>query len=642
MKSEIIQELGQVALLLPARIAEGLAANDRVKVRLSALQAALGHSRNPQGMRFALTEECRAAGIDPLPIEILVNRASTSAGGRIAAPGLGALRAAIVDDVTIMARAVKAGDADAGEAALARLSALEQAIPPAGGDEVELAQITGLIAISSTDGDSLHRLVMDLHRALNELSTRHAAEEIAGAHAYGLRPDDRVAVGAFMRGIAATEKLRFGHPGLATTAARAGERFTIQNDIGETDAHVVVIAVGAEAVTVTYTDVHLPRAKFFADLFKDFAVEWSGIERKSAAGLADDGAFHLITGRYSLGGGNNRDVFLEALGASLVFLIDWNKARKALRTCVGKNDAVVILHWAAQHRFGHRGFLELGGGEFVSAAVRHAASNRIGFGEELDRVLGRDAALDFLKGVLRVAAEALLQGSSVRQARDRVEADLVRHLQRTDTTLLAVVLRQAGLARDLGAELAQFIDKPGIRRRTDGLALAKTARHIEEKADRIAMEARGEIARLNANRGIAQMVNRMEDTIDELEQAAFVASLLPSELAPELTAALTDLCAAVVCGAEAAATGAAAAAEVPEGHRVDSEEALAAAGRLAETEHRADTAERRATELILTGASDLKVALSVMELARALERATDRLAGFGHALREHVLADLTP
>jgi hypothetical protein len=33
--------------------------------------------------------------------------------------------------------------------------------------------------------------------------------------------------------------------------------------------------------------------------------------------------------------------------------------------------------------------------------------------------------------------------------------------------------------------------------------------------------------------------------------------------------------------------------------------------------------------------------LSVLELARALERSTDRLAAFGHLLREYMLADLS-
>ena len=40
MKAEIISRLGQTDVLVPSLIAEGLSANDRVKARLSVLQAA--------------------------------------------------------------------------------------------------------------------------------------------------------------------------------------------------------------------------------------------------------------------------------------------------------------------------------------------------------------------------------------------------------------------------------------------------------------------------------------------------------------------------------------------------------------------------------------------------------------------------
>jgi len=640
MKSSIIENLGQAELLLPARIAEGLAANNRVKARLSVLQAAAARARNPEGAQFDLAEECRTAGLDPVAMETLVNRANQSADSRIVAPGLGNLRAAIWDDVAIMAQAVEAGDPIQGEAALQRLTSLVGAAPTATADDMDIALVGKLTSISSDAGDSLHRLVMDLHKTLNSLAVNHAEETIAGAHVYGLLPQDRSAIEAFMRGVEATQKLKFGHPGLATTAARTGARLTIQNDIGETDAHVVVIVVDPDAVTITYTDNHLPRARFFTGLFKSFPVEWSGLERKSVAGLAEGGVFYLVTGRYPMQGEIDRNPFLEALGASLVFLIDWNKARKLLQTWVSKSDAVAILDWAARHRVGHRGFLEIGGGDFLSAAVRHAASNRIGFGEQLDQVLGRAAAVDFLKTVLRVSAEALLQGSSVRLARDRIEADFVRHLQRVDTALLAIVIRQAGLAHEIGAAMARLFAERRQHRRCDLAALVKNARHIEEKADRIAMEGRNEIARLDTDRCIERLVNQMEDAIDELEQAAFNASLIPEELPLELIDPLDELCAAVVSATEAAAAGTAAAAEVPEGHRVDSEDALAAVGRLLDAEHKGDAAERKVTAAIFNGGFDLKTALSVLDLARALERATDRLAAFAHALREHVLADL--
>lgn len=640
MKSKIVEQLSEADLLLPAHIAQGLAANERAKVRLSILQAARCHAHDPTDAGFNLANECRATGIDTVTMEALVNQARLLPDGRLRAPGLAALGAAICGDVEAMAKAVRAVDTAEGERGIERLARIQRAVSFDASDEVDVGQIAKLTAVSTTDGDSLHRLIMDLHKELNALAASHAEEVLAGARAYGLLPDDRSAVECFMRGLAATAKLKFNHPGLATTAVRSGGTLVIQNDIGETDAHVVVIAIDADAVTVTYTDVHLARVKFFAALFNDFAVEWSGLERKSVAGLAEDGVFYLITGRLPTNENNSRDPFLEAVGASLVFLIDWNKARKLLRNWVSKSDAVDILSWAARHRFGHRGFLELGGAEFLGAAVRHAASARIGFAEQLDRVLGRDAAVDFLKTVLRVCTETLLHGNSARLARDHIEADFVRRLQRVDTALLAVVVRQAGLAREIGAAIARFLVERRYQGQSDGIALAKKARRIEEKADRIAMEARGEIVRLDADRSIESLVNQMENAIDELEQAAFVASLVPNPLCPDLLDPLDELCAAVMSATEAAAMGIAAASDVPEGHRADSEDALAAVDRLIDAEHCADASERKATANLLTGEFELKTALSVLEMARALERATDRLAAFGHALREHVLVDL--
>src|SRR5664280_783511 len=88
MKSEIIERLGQTDILLPALIAEGLSANERVKARLSVLQAAGSHARNPQDAQFDLADECRTTGADPVAMETLVNKASLLADERITAPGV--------------------------------------------------------------------------------------------------------------------------------------------------------------------------------------------------------------------------------------------------------------------------------------------------------------------------------------------------------------------------------------------------------------------------------------------------------------------------------------------------------------------------------------------------------------------------
>jgi replication-associated recombination protein RarA len=63
--------------------------------------------------------------------------------------------------------------------------------------------------------------------------------------------------------------------------------------------------------------------------------------------------------------------------------------------------------------------------------------------------------------------------------------------------------------------------------------------------------------------------------------------------------------------------------------------------RLADLEHAADNAERAVTTVVLQGDGDVRTALPVLELARALERATDRLSAMGHLLHHHVMAGLS-
>jgi hypothetical protein len=68
------------------------------------------------------------------------------------------------------------------------------------------------------------------------------------------------------------------------------------------------------------------------------------------------------------------------------------------------------LDWAARHEVGHRALLQLGGTELIASAVRahgRAAPARLGFGEELADLLGREAAVKLVKTALRLSTEAL-------------------------------------------------------------------------------------------------------------------------------------------------------------------------------------------------------------------------------------------
>jgi uncharacterized protein Yka (UPF0111/DUF47 family) len=206
--------------------------------------------------------------------------------------------------------------------------------------------------------------------------------------------------------------------------------------------------------------------------------------------------------------------------------------------------------------------------------------------------------------------------------------------------MLATVLRQIGLAHDIVAAISRHIAALQAGQPSDRDQLTKRCGTIEQKADRIALEARKEVSRLNARPTLGQLIDRGEDAIDEFEQAAFIASLMPELTDQALLAALAKLCAIGLTATEVAAAGLAAAIDVPEGRRADSEDALAAVTRLIDAEHAADAQERATTALVFAGNFDVATSLSVLELARAIERATDRFASFGHLLHRHIMIDL--
>jgi len=54
----------------------------------------------------------------------------------------------------------------------------------------------------------------------------------------------------------------------------------IQNDIGETDAHVIVISIENNTVNITYTDIHFNRVLFFQSLLDRFAINWTSATTK--------------------------------------------------------------------------------------------------------------------------------------------------------------------------------------------------------------------------------------------------------------------------------------------------------------------------------------------------------------------------
>ena len=174
---------------------------------------------------------------------------------------------------------------------------------------------------------------------------------------------------------------------------------------------MIVIHVEGLVVSVAYTDVHAERLAFFQDMLKSQQVIW---EKERADVLGGGSAFYLATGRLEAADDQALRAYLTFLGSRLVFLIDWNRARKQLRGFLRGPDRLDLLRWAAEAEIGHRGFLELGGGRLVNQAIEAAAGSAMHFGDRLCDVLGDAPTLDFLRFAFRTATEGLLSGSPAR------------------------------------------------------------------------------------------------------------------------------------------------------------------------------------------------------------------------------------
>ncbi len=273
-KAAIVEHLGQSAVLLPQLLSKALDANDRAKLRMTVLQDALAHAQNPALSPTKLDSGPRAIGLDCLALQAALSGARFVDGEHISLPGGKALFEGLKADLAAMIEPLKVGDPNAAEKFAVRAKAVGGELFAVSEGAVPRALIAFITSASRRDGDSAHLLVMELHKAINELAAKTAVETVDGAAVHGLDASDKARVAAFMRGLNRTRPLAFGHPGLGTSATRSGEALIIQNDIGATDAHVIVIRVIGFAVTITYTDVHRARARFFMKLIGQEA-EWS-------------------------------------------------------------------------------------------------------------------------------------------------------------------------------------------------------------------------------------------------------------------------------------------------------------------------------------------------------------------------------
>lgn len=640
-KRSMVEEIGEEEILLPDLVNAALAANDQIKYYLALLQSAQQRAEHPRGRFSSMTEERELVQEDDARLDTVIAGSIKQEDRLYAIPHTSMILDAIRGRLERMLRPFRAMADGEGREFQERADRLLRDLPAHPGT-VTAEQIQALTSGDRQGPDSVHLLVMDLHRALNALQSTIAEEEIEGAQTYRLADEDRELVASFMDGLNRTARLKFEHPGLGTTATRSGDRLAIQNDVGETEAHLMMINVAGLEVSVVQTDVHLPRVLFFQGLFRDYGVQWQDTISRTAAGGADKGLYHLSRGTFAARDRDQLKAFLNFLGAKIVFLIDWNRARKRLQIFLPKRDAVSVLRWAAENEVGHRGFLELGGDQLVFEALELAPRVPLRYGQPLYQVLGRDRTAEFFRSALRKSTLELLARKPARLVRDEIKADLLKYFRPVPQDLMTLSIRHATLIFEVSSTLRAAVhglEEDGEPSRVE--RDAGRSKRWEKGADDIVSRVRTLAKTIEAAAPFVELAVMADDAIDYLEEAMYLMTLIGPETPASVPVAelgtMTDI-AAASCQEFIKSLYAA---EHAYGRWAvdDMASFLRPVDAVIGLEEECDLALRRTMAAIYSRPAEVKGTVLAMELARNIEESTNSLMKAAYILKENVFGN---
>jgi hypothetical protein len=620
------ERVGGRGLALPDCIARAVAANDRVKYYLALLQAAQAQGRSPQHPAPNLRALRESSGITETALDRVVEESVSRGNGITYIPGGCTILDALFDSLRYMAAAIELAGAirpDVRERSTLyrrRLDALAATMQGCKDDQISNATIAALTKETRNGHDTVHQVTIDMQDELTRLQSTVATDLIEGARTFGVADDDRALIRAFMSGVHETAGLKFTHPGLNTTAAGDGVRLSIQNDLGSMPEHLIVIHVEDRAVTMTYTDVHPSRIRFFQGLVDAYAVTWTSTPASDVTGIVTS------AGKYVADSAEDVERFLRFVGSRLVFLIDWNRARKRLTRLVNKSTAIDLLRWAADNNIGHRGFLEAGDVALIETAFERAFPMHTRFGIRLDELLGGGPARQFLTSVFRMTSWGIATGRSHSLIEDQVEAELLRHLETPERHVLAIAAHHATTIIALGERVRRELAR--CRQRTPP---ETDAGHAVGQDERRFIDAHHDAHRFKP------LLTEAAAAASALEDAAFLLSVMPASIDCSLLTLIEAL------ADQVGATARAYVRCLEEGQTLsrlsnrDVDNFLVTIDQLTASGRDAGGAKRALTEKLLRGEANCREFYALTTIADDLESAASRLSRCGAIVRDQVL-----
>jgi uncharacterized protein Yka (UPF0111/DUF47 family) len=399
-----------------------------------------------------------------------------------------------------------------------------------------------------------------------------------------------------------------------------------------------VLQVNGRTITLTYSDLHRARLEFFQSLLAPFGSQWSALESRASADLNGGAAYSVATAQFDCPDEATLQATLEGIGSRIVFLIDWNHARKRLQAFVEKAEAIAVLTEAARLDVGHRAWVQVGGERLIFAAMQAAGDGAFRIGDRLDDVIGMADAHAFLVAVMQLACQGLRSGQPAALVADETRMLLAQYVHQR-TSEFDLLAEHAAYCQSLAQAVSDGLAHGVESSPKAAQALAAHAKAWERKADHLVMQAREKAERQPRWGSVARLAEQSDDVADALEEAAFLISLIADQhhkgWNADVRKVLTRLAAMVLQATQDHVKALAIARTLSvESSTIDNDEFLGATWRVLQAERQCDGLLRDARRVILGVIKDAPSLMLANDLAVTLEEASDRLLAAGYALRE--------
>jgi uncharacterized protein Yka (UPF0111/DUF47 family) len=331
---------------------------------------------------------------------------------------------------------------------------------------------------------------------------------------------------------------------------------------------------------------------------------------------------------------------LEFLGSRLVFLIDWNRARKQLRSFLLSKDCIAVLKWAADNDVGHRGFLQLGGDKIIYAALELASTVPLRYGEPLHQLLGREQTTEYMKWVLRTASSGLLQKQSSLLLQDEIKTELLRNFRSAHEGMMDYCVEHAYLIVEVGTVVQDSIARAGQENNAGHMDRnADRAKAWEHTADQLVSRVRTLSRRMEEAEFFSEFIHIADDALDYLEEASFKTTLLPS--VPFSSPVIRELVAIADIAVKESREYVKALMTAQTIHRGNSrdemQDFLTAFSQIIALEHECDEALRRFEKTVFFRSGDFREFYVYFELAREIEESTNSMMNAVYKLHDYIL-----